>query len=44
MIRLGLGEGTFKDETFIQDHFESAEEYRKFPSEWQDDENIKKYL
>ncbi len=41
---MGLRKGTLKDDAFIQEHFESVQEYRKFLSDWQDDKNIKKYL
>ena len=39
-----LRNGTLKDVTFIQEHFESAREYRSFVNDWQNDEEIKKYL
>lgn len=41
---LGLRKGTLKDDTFIQDHFENPEEYRRFVEDWQDENNIQKYL
>ena len=45
---IGLRDGTLKDDTFIRDHFSSAEEYREFVNDWQDDERsyekIKKYV
>ncbi len=41
---LGLRENNFADKTFIQDHFGSAEDYREFLTDWQDDDKIKKYL
>lgn len=45
---IGLRNDTLKDDTFIRDHFSSAEEYREFVNDWQDaersNEKISKYM